>query len=60
MGTPKSRKSRRTVPLDGWLADRLRAYLAEHPRRDDPTAPLFPNRRKGGAPARARSTGTHR
>lgn len=43
-GTPKSRKSRRTVPLDAWLADDLRDYLSTHPRRDDPTAPLFPAR----------------
>jgi len=26
------------------LADDLRAYLATHPRRDDPEAPLFPAR----------------
>jgi integrase len=43
-GTPKSRKSRRLVPLDGWLVDDLRAYLDTHPRRDDPEAPLFPAR----------------
>lgn len=47
-GTPKSRRSRRTVPLDGWLVERMREYLSTHPRRDEPTAPLFPNRRKGG------------
>jgi integrase len=38
------------VPLDGWLVERMAAYLETHPRADDPTAPLFPNRRKGGAP----------
>jgi integrase len=43
-GTPKSRKSRRVVPLDEWLVDDLRAYLDTHPRRDDPEAPLFPAR----------------
>jgi integrase len=43
-GTPKSRKSRRVVPLDSWLADDLRAYLATHPGRDDPSAPLSPSR----------------
>lgn len=49
VGTPKSRKSRRTIPLDGWLVELLVVYLADtHPRADDPTAPLFPNRRKGG------------
>ena len=47
-GTPKSRKSRRTVPLDGWLVERMCDYLATHPGRDEPTAPLFPHRRKGG------------
>jgi integrase len=44
-GTPKSRKSRRVVPLDSWLADDLGAYLADHPNRGVPTAPLFPKRR---------------
>jgi hypothetical protein len=39
---PKNWKSRRVVPLDGWLVDDLRAYLDTHPRRDDPEAPLFP------------------
>jgi hypothetical protein len=34
IGTPKSRKSRRTVLLERWLAGDLRAYLATHPRRD--------------------------
>ncbi|BDH56577.1 tyrosine-type recombinase/integrase [Tsukamurella sp. PLM1] len=43
-GTPKSVRSTRVVPLDGWLADDLRAYLAGHPRRLDPSAPLFPGR----------------
>jgi integrase len=45
----KSAKSRRTVPLPGWLAERMRNYLAKHPRRHDPTAPLWPNRALGGA-----------
>jgi integrase len=49
-GTPKSRKSRRVVPLDSWLADDLGAYLADHPNRGVPTAPLFPNRQRGGTP----------
>jgi integrase len=52
-GTPKSRKSRRVVPLDGWLADDLRDYLQTHPNRGVPTAPLFPNRQRGGTPNRA-------
>jgi integrase len=49
--TPKSAKSRRVVPIDGWLADDLRAYLAnDHPHGEpasadyDPAAPLFPGR----------------
>ncbi|BBZ70796.1 tyrosine-type recombinase/integrase [Mycobacterium paraseoulense] len=43
--TPKSAKSVRTVPLDGWLADDLRTYLADtHPNAADPKAPLFPGR----------------
>lgn len=50
-GTPKSKRSRRTVPIDGWLADDLRRYLREvHPFGNsdragyDPNAPLFPGR----------------
>jgi integrase len=49
--TPKSAKSRRVVPIDGWLADDLRAYVADdHPHGDpasadyDPNVPLFPGR----------------
>jgi integrase len=48
--TLKSAKSRRTVPLPGWLAERMRDYLANtHPRHDDPGTPLWPNRALGGA-----------
>lgn len=46
--TPKSEKSFRTVPLRRALADELAAYLAEHPRRDEPTAPLWPGRNYAG------------
>ncbi|MHA7649398.1 tyrosine-type recombinase/integrase [Mycobacterium sp. ML4] len=42
--TPKSAKSIRTIPIDSWLADDLRTYLASHPRANDPSAPLFPGR----------------
>jgi integrase len=49
--TPKSAKSRRVVPIDAWLADDLRAYLANnHPNGDpasadyDRDAPVFPGR----------------
>lgn len=54
-GTPKSRKSRRVVPLDSWLVDDLRAHLEAHPRRDDSTAPLFPARYGRNAPGVPRS-----
>ena len=54
-GTLKSKRSRRTVPLPGWLAERLADYLVNvHPHADpqspgyDPAAPLWPNRTKGG------------
>lgn len=52
--TPKSRKSRRSVPLPGWLAQRMHAYLRDvHPRGPEsgdyePTAPLWPSRKNGG------------
>lgn len=43
--TPKSEKSIRSVPLDGWLAADLREYLTNtHPNASDPTAVLFPGR----------------
>lgn len=45
---PKSPKSIRTVPLRRALADDLGAYLAEHPRRDDASAPLWPGRNYAG------------
>jgi integrase len=51
-GTPKSKRSRRTVPLPGWLAERMADYLAKHPRSDDPTAPLWPSRQNGGLRAK--------
>ncbi|WP_068275545.1 tyrosine-type recombinase/integrase [Aldersonia kunmingensis] len=40
--TPKTRGSRRRVPLPPATVEMLRDYLALHPRADDPTAPLFP------------------
>jgi integrase len=46
--TLKTAKSTRTVPLPPWLAERMAHYLAEHPRADEPTAPLWPNRALGG------------
>lgn len=49
VGTPKSKRSRRTVPLPPWLAKRMADYLAEvHPRATEPTTPLWPSRKNGG------------
>jgi integrase len=39
--TPKTKGSRRRVPLMAATTELLRDYLATHARRDDPTAPLF-------------------
>jgi integrase len=39
--TPKTKGSRRRVPLMTATTELLRDYLADHPRRDEPTAPLF-------------------
>jgi integrase len=47
-GTPKSKTSKRTVPLPPWLATRLAAYLADtHPASNNPTAVLWPRRLHG-------------
>ena len=44
-GTLKSKKSRRTVPLPPWLAERVDNYLKNtHPCADEGTAPLWPGR----------------
>ena len=49
-GTPKTARSKRTVPLPPWLAARLHDYLATtHPNSHDPHAPLWPRRLPGGA-----------
>lgn len=40
--TPKTKGSRRRVPLPAATTALLRDYLAMHPRRNEPTAPLFP------------------
>ena len=48
-GTLKSKKSRRTVPLPPWLAERMADYLTDdHQRANEPTAPLWPSRHNGG------------
>lgn|SRR5574337_477708 len=48
-GTLKSKKSRRSVPLPDWLAERMVDYLTEHPRAGELTAPLWPSRKNGGS-----------
>jgi integrase len=40
----KTDESERTVPLEAWLAQDMRDYLATHPCGTEPTAPLFPGR----------------
>jgi integrase len=53
-GPLKTAASRRRVPVDESTAGLLADYIAEHPRRDDPTAPLFPAfRLKAATGARA-------
>lgn len=42
---PKTKGSRRVVPLTAATTAVLAGYLQNHPRRDDPSAPLFPNMR---------------
>lgn len=39
---PKTKGSRRKVPLTAATTELLRDYLAEHPHADESTAPLFP------------------
>lgn len=39
--SPKTKGSRRRVPMTAGTTALLREYLADHPRRDEPTAPLF-------------------
>ncbi len=50
---PKTKGSRRRVPLTAATTALLRDHLATHPRGDEPTAPLFPS----VALARSRPTG---
>ncbi|MFT4200128.1 hypothetical protein [Gordonia sp. (in: high G+C Gram-positive bacteria)] len=47
--TPKSRKSRRSVPLPSWLAERMLAYVNDHPRADEPSARRQLHRRESMA-----------
>ena len=48
VGTPKSARSVRDVPLPGFLVQELSEYLAAHPHRADPSAALWPGRLQGG------------
>lgn len=57
--TPKSGKPRR-VPMPRWLGEDVAAYMAQHPRRANPDAPLWPGRRAGGYTHGARDTGAAR
>lgn len=41
--SPKTKGSRRRVPLTPGTGKLMRDYLAEHPRHDEPAAPLFPH-----------------
>jgi integrase len=50
---PKTKGSRRTVPLPTHATDLLAGYLAEHPNAKNPAAPLFPAIRLTGDPAPA-------
>jgi integrase len=47
-GKPKSKTSRRRVRLGADIDAEVRDWLAAHPRRDEPDAPLFPSRSPGG------------
>lgn len=48
LGTPKSRRSSRDVPLlDRRLIGQLRAYKVQHPRSGDPDALFWPGRTPG-------------
>lgn len=51
--SPKTKSSRGRVPLTAATNELPRDYLAEHPRADEPSTPLFP----GMASATARPTG---
>ncbi|BDE15162.1 MULTISPECIES: tyrosine-type recombinase/integrase [Mycobacterium] len=55
----KTENAYRTVPLDPWLADDMRDYLAKvHQDADNPRAPLFPGRfAKAAASTAGRNTG---
>lgn len=55
--SPKTRGSRRRVPLTPATVELMRTYLATHPRRTDLAAPLFPAfKLVGGKSTGVRST----
>jgi integrase len=55
-GTLKTARSRRTVPLPGWLAAKMADYLAhDHPRSVEPSTPLWPGRTNAGGHRDGRS-----
>ncbi len=43
----KTDAGERRVPIGALLREELTVYLAQHPRRHDPSAPLWPGRRRG-------------
>ncbi|MDQ1539229.1 MAG: hypothetical protein QOE58_3622 [Actinomycetota bacterium] len=47
-GTPKSDQSTRRVALQDWLAEDMHTYLANEHANPAPSAPLWPNRQRGG------------
>lgn len=47
---PKTGKPRRVPLLTSALREDMASYLAQHPRRDDPHAPLWPGTSKGRVP----------
>lgn len=48
IGTPKSARSVRDVPFGRSLSGELAEYIAQHPRLNEPEAPLCPGRVPGG------------
>lgn len=54
-GKPKSKTSRRRVRLGADIDAEVSDWLAVHPRRDEPVAPLFPSRTPGGEWSKART-----
>lgn len=49
IGTPKSARSTRDVPLGRSLIGELTEYLSQHPRRTEREAPFWPGRVPGGS-----------